>query len=273
MLFTCVRTILGILLAVTAVLKLHLLLTDPFADIKTGSSFPILWLAVLVEAAVVYVVFSKVSKELKWGTLVVLFVIMSGVSLYNVAAGKSDCGCSGALAIHPVWFLAIDMLAVIALLACRPEINSAKVSETILRIRAHNALGRLAAIMFVGLLFIGFQTAPARALTKAVFLGHGVESPHFQLGNRNVLDAVECDLVLKNHSNTVRKIVGMSTSCTCVVPQDVVHSSIPSHGNLTVKVKVRPRGFGDFHHRILFYLDSSQQFVVAADLFGSFKEN
>lgn len=46
-----VSYLLAALLAVTTALKLHLLLTDPFADIKAGTSLPLLWLAVLVEFA------------------------------------------------------------------------------------------------------------------------------------------------------------------------------------------------------------------------------
>lgn len=272
MLFTCVRTILGVLLAVTALLKLHLLLTDPFADIKTGSSLPILWLAVFIESAVVYVIFSKASKELKWGALVVLFVIMSGVSLYNLAAGKSDCRCSGALAIHPVWFLAIDVLAVVALFVCHPEINPAMISVTISRVASNNVMGCVAAIILVGLLFVGLQTTIARDVVGSVLWKHDVTVIPVDLGTLNA-EPIECELVLKNHSSTSRKITGINSSCSCVVPQDIVHSLIPSHGQLAVKVKVMPKSGREFHQRILFYLDSSQQYVVAADLFGSFKEN
>jgi hypothetical protein len=272
MLFTCVRTILGILLAVTAVLKLHLLLTDPFADIKTGSSLPILWLAVFIEVAIVYVAFSKVSKELKWGSLVVIFVILSGVSLYNVTTGKSDCGCSGAIAIHPVWFLAIDVLAVVALFACRPEINPAKVPEEISRIDSNKTMGRIAAITLIAMLFIGLQTTFARDVLGSVLWKHDISTIPVYLGELTA-EPIECELVLKNHSSTSRKIIGINSSCSCVVPQDIVHSSIPSHGQLAVKVKVMPKSVSAFHQRILFYLDSSRQYVVAADLFGSFKGN
>jgi hypothetical protein len=271
MLFTVVRYILGTLLAVTAVLKLHLLLTDPFADIATGSSLPILWLAVFIEGAVVYIVFSKVSKELKWAALFVLFVIMSGVSLYNVMTGKSDCGCSGTIAIPPVWFLAIDLLALAVLFACRLDIEPAKASETISRMHSNKTMGHLAAITLVGVLFIGIQTSFARDVLRSVLWKHDVSAIPVDLGTLKA-EPIECELVLKNHSSTARKIVGINSSCSCVVPNDIVNSSIPSHGQLAVKVKVAPKSGRKFHQRLLFFLDSPQQYVVAADLFGIVKE-
>jgi hypothetical protein len=54
----------------------------------------------------------------------------------------------------------------------------------------------------------------------------------------------------------------------------VVNATIPPQGELAVKVHVRPKpGVSLFHQRVLFYLDSSQQYVVAADLFGTVQEN
>jgi hypothetical protein len=49
--FRTLSIALALVLLVSAALKLHLLLTDPFADIKTGTSLPLLWLAVFVRSA------------------------------------------------------------------------------------------------------------------------------------------------------------------------------------------------------------------------------
>jgi hypothetical protein len=104
-------------------------------------------------------------------------------------------------------------------------------------------------------------------------LGESIIAPAVEVG---VLrgEPLECELKLKNQSAEARRIIGVNTSCSCVIPQEVVHASIPPQGELAVKVLVRPKpGVSMFHQRVLFYLDSSRQYVVAADLFGTVQEN
>lgn len=263
----------GILLAVTAVLKLHLLLNDPFADIKTGNSLPILWLAVFVETAVVYIAFSAQSVGLKWGALTGLFSVMTVVAFFNVVTGKSSCGCSGAFDIHPSWFLATDLISVAVLIVFRPAPVAAMLTEAVSVLGSGHSVAKIAALAIVGTLFIAFQTSIARDFVKSFLWGHDVSATSIELGELKAANPVECSLILKNRSNSARKIVGINSSCSCVVPKDLVHASIPSHGELAVNVKVTPKSGNDFHQRILFFLDSSQQYVVAADLFGTVKEN
>ncbi len=110
--FRTLSIALALILFVTAALKLHLLLTDPFADIKTGTSLPLLWLAVFAEAGVVWIVFSKAADQLKWIALISLFGVMTAVSAYNVVVGKTSCGCAGAIEIMPTWFFLFDLISI-----------------------------------------------------------------------------------------------------------------------------------------------------------------
>jgi hypothetical protein len=115
--FRYVSYLLAALLAVTAALKLHLLLTDPFADIKTGTSLPFLWLAVIVELASVWMVFSAAPDLLRWVTLTALFGTFTAVSAYNVISGKAHCACAGTFKIEPVWFLMLNVSCVLWLVS------------------------------------------------------------------------------------------------------------------------------------------------------------
>lgn len=270
--FRNVSYFLAAILAVTAALKLHLLLTDPFADIQAGTSLPLLWLAVLVELTAVWLVFSKIPQVWKWLSLLVLFSLFALVAVTNVWLGKTGCGCSGAVEISPVWFLAIDLLAIVALVAARPE--SGDEPNHGLPIQWNGAVaGRVLGLTLVGGLFVLLQTHAGRAMTSQFLLGESIVAPAVEIG---VLrgEPLECELKLKNQSAEARRIIGVNTSCSCVIPQEVVHASIPPQGELAVKVLVRPRlGVTSFHQRVLFYLDSPQQYVVAADLFGSVQEN
>jgi hypothetical protein len=87
--FRYVSYLLAAFLAVTAALKLHLLVTDPFADIKTGTSLPFLWLAVIVELTAVWLVFSKTPQVWKWLSLLVLFSLFALVAGTNVWQWRS----------------------------------------------------------------------------------------------------------------------------------------------------------------------------------------
>jgi hypothetical protein len=259
-------------LAVTAALKLHLLLTDPFADIKTGTSLAFLWLAVLVELTAVRLVFSKTPQVWKWLCLLVLFSIFVLVAGTNVWLGKTGCGCSGAVEISPAWFLAIDLLAIGALVAARPE--SSRESTRGLAVHWNGAIaGRIVGITLIGALFVLLQTRAGRTMTSQFLLGESIVAPTVEIGVMHG-EPLECELKLRNQSAEARRIIGVNTSCSCVIPQEVVHTTIPPQGELAVKVHVRPKpGVPMFHQRVLFYLDSSRQYVVAADLFGTVQEN
>jgi hypothetical protein len=270
--FRYVSYLLAALLSVTAALKLHLLVTDPFADIKTGTSLAFLWLVVLVELTAVWLVFSKTPQVWRWLSLLVLFSLFALVAGTNVWLGKTGCGCSGAVEISPVWFLAIDLLAIAGLVAARPETRHEP--NRGLPIRWNGAVaGRVLGLILIGVLFVLLQTRAGRAMTSQFLFGESIIAPAVEIG---VLrgEPLECELKLKNPSTEARRIIGVNTSCSCVIPQEVVHTSIPPQGELAVKVHVRPKpGVSMFHQRVLYYLDSPQQYVVAADLFGSVQEN
>jgi hypothetical protein len=161
--FRYVAYLLAALLAVTAALKLHLLLTDPFADIKAGASLPFLWLAVIVELTAVWLVFSKTPQVWKWLSHLVLFSLFALVAGTNVWLGKTGCGCSGAVEISPVWFLAIDLLAIVGLVAARPE--SGDEPNHGLPIQWNVAVaGRVLGLILVGVIFVLLQTRAGRAI-------------------------------------------------------------------------------------------------------------
>jgi hypothetical protein len=116
-----VLALLAGLLALTAGLKLHLLLTSPFADIVTATPLPVLWLALFAELVVIGVIITRAPAEIKWLVVTGFFAVLAAVSLYNVLSGKTTCGCAGAFEIHPVWFLAVNVVALALLMSIRPE--------------------------------------------------------------------------------------------------------------------------------------------------------
>lgn len=273
--FRILSILLAVLLFVTAVLKLHLLLTDPFVDIKTGSSPAILWLAVVLETAVAWLIFTAVGDELKWLVLIVFFSALTAFSIFNVASGKSDCGCAGSISLHPLWFLAINILAVGLLWLNRIQLSSRKIVD--LQDSSSNSLGHITAFLVVGLVFVVMQTDIAQRMANRVFsFGSSntrIQATPVKLG---ILpwseELVECEISLTNDSGRPTRVIGLSKSCSCVFLADIVHEEIVTAGVKKVKVKVRPNREGRFHQRVLFYLDSPQQYVVAADIFAMILE-
>gem|GEM_PF-3485086 len=66
--------LIGLLLSVTAILKLWMLFTDPFADIHSGFSLSILWFGLFLEIAVVRLLFSNAGVSIKGAVLITVFV-------------------------------------------------------------------------------------------------------------------------------------------------------------------------------------------------------
>lgn len=270
--FDSVSRLLAVLLAVTAALKVHLLLTNPFADIESGSAFSVLWSAVIVECTVAYIVFATYSKRFKWLVMFAAFAALALVSLYNVALGKTNCGCLGVVSVHPGWFLCVDFIAIALLAFIRPR-NTAIAIETTSSIVSRSELGTLCGLAVVALLFALTQLPQVRTITNKFLLGKFVEASVVHIGTPNMLETVETEVQIQNQSSQPVTILGVNKSCSCVVPEDVAYSAIPAFGELVVKVAVTPNGTGVFHQRVVFFLDSPHQFSVSADLVGFFKEN
>ncbi|MBX3417476.1 MAG: DUF1573 domain-containing protein [Pirellulaceae bacterium] len=266
-----VLALLAGLLALTAGLKLHLLQTSPFADIVTATPLPILWLALFAEVIVIGVIITRVPSEIKWSVVTGFFAVLAAVSLYHVLSGKTTCGCAGAFEIHPVWFLAVNVVALALLMSIRPETNRSIRQWSEIRIPAQ-AAGTLAGIVLIAVGFSLSQSAWARDYARAHWLGQPIVSVPANIG-RLPSAPQDCELRLRNVSNEERKIVGYQRSCKCVVPDEVVHAVIPPGGELPIRVQVKPTSLGRFHQRLLFFPDSPQQHVVAADIYGFFLEN
>ena len=117
------------------------------------------------------------------------------------------------------------------------------------------------------------QTAPAKAWWDRVWSGYTVTTGPVSVEGLVVGEETPCQVVLQNSGTFPVKIVGISKSCTCVLADDVAFASIPPGETLRVSLGVRPKRPGSFHQRLVFFLDSPQQYVVAADILGSVQEN
>ena len=102
------RTLIGLLLSVTAAAKLHLLLTDPFADLRAGLTVPVIWLAVVLELALAWMNFRGRDARLVMIANVAVFALFTALSTTRWLRGHSSCGCAGSLELPVQVFALLD---------------------------------------------------------------------------------------------------------------------------------------------------------------------
>lgn len=113
---------LGVLLIMASILKGHQLMTEPVASRDIWSYRPFLILQVEFELALGIWLLSAVFGRLAWLMALVCFVVFSSVTCYKALTGMASCGCFGKVHVDPwVTLVVIDLPAVVALIALRPE--------------------------------------------------------------------------------------------------------------------------------------------------------
>jgi hypothetical protein len=113
---------LGVLLVMASILKGHQLMTEPVAGRDMWSYRPFLIFQVEFELALGIWLLSAVFRRLAWLIALVCFAVFSSVTCYKALAGMASCGCFGKVHVNPwVTLMVIDLPAVVALIALRPE--------------------------------------------------------------------------------------------------------------------------------------------------------
>ncbi len=264
--FQATSWFLAAVLFTTALLKLHLLFTDPFADITAATPVPLLWMAFFAEIGIVWLVFSKITLPWQWLIFISFFGVLSLFSFANVLMGKATCGCTGAFVVNPVWFLAFDIFAVAILAVNNPGIRLGHFSNF------QNMSESIAKFSGVVVVVIGFsltQSSTFKDYVRKTFV-EDVKVSVVNLGNLPMSKTADAQVRITNNSSEIRNIWGMRKSCTCVVDDLQIPLPIPANGYVTISLSIHPKGPGPFHQRVLFYVDSKRQHVAAADIVGSF---
>jgi uncharacterized membrane protein YphA (DoxX/SURF4 family) len=263
--------VIALLLLTTAGLKALMLITDPFADVKVGVREWILWLGVAIEVSVcVAILTTRDLRVVNW-LLLVLFGSFAAFSFVNWWSGKTDCGCAGNLPVPPFAFLVFNCLILGGLWWARSFMLLERPKE---EWKFNSCVGgRWIGIWLVVLVFLFSRsetgkTAIAKNLsTQEVTCSDVV----FKIGESSNYDdaPIPISVLVSNTANNPRRVVGVSTSCSCVFSGEFAPVSIPPNGSHTFVLKVIPKSSGKFHERVLFFVDSPQQSFVAADLVGS----
>lgn len=259
--------VLAAVLLVTAILKFRFLLTDPYADLKSGYGVGFLWAAIVVELYAVGVVMQRPSLHVIWLLYNVVFSIFAIFAAYAVAMGFERCNCAGALTVAPITMFAFDVSVVISLTFGFPQYRRLAIEFLVKQLRS-SPLSTFARLSGIGLglgVIVVMHSAPVRGFFQEILAKPSVSADVVDLEENPVNGVFQFSVVLENRTDYPVSILGTSKSCGCIVdPQ--YPKMIAAHSKVRTFLQVKPVNSGSVHQRVYFYLDAPQQHVAAVDL-------
>ena len=116
-----VMTAAGLLLIISAALKVHQLLTEPIISQSFWSSWEFLVFHVPLELALGVWLISGLLRKAGWLAGTLCFGVFIGFTLYRALIGAESCGCFGTVHVNPwITLSAIDVPFFVAFLIFRP---------------------------------------------------------------------------------------------------------------------------------------------------------
>lgn len=116
----CVALVLAAVLLAAALLKAHELSTGPVLAIDLLHRRSTLALVVLLQFWLALWLICGVLPRAAWVAAVTCFTLLGAVAFGTLLSGTGDCGCFGALRVHPALTFALDLGALAALMWWRP---------------------------------------------------------------------------------------------------------------------------------------------------------
>ncbi len=260
---------------VAAVLKGWLLLTDSFADLRTGYPTTILLLAIAIElSSSLFLVFGR-DLTIKWLLLAGLFGQFFTISASRYLMGITGCGCLGSIEL-PRWLLPQNSALVLAGLfafarysGTRPLFRFRETSHDLRARIANPAIGGgMVSLLLIVVGTIAFPFVRTYPIVTG-FLGEApMPSVRFTAGDLAVDESVELAIPWRNGTSEKVDFFGSQTSCTCVGLTNPRMSVNPSE-QVELTVNVRPRKPGLFHQRIVCFVDHPQQDRLTLDVIAN----
>jgi hypothetical protein len=227
-------------------------------------------LAAVVEMLLGLTLLHGIASRRAWLACVTLFLVMAGVSLYLAMNRQADCGCFGRVKIHPWWTLTLDLGIIVALLICQPPAEGTATGRRPIFRPLWGAAGLLA---LAGVSLAVFANDPAQWLAHQLGLRLAVVPVRTDLGEAEAGTARVIQVVLRNDHDHPVRIVGGSSTCSCVVTNDLP-LTIPPRGSQVVNVQIIFTGEpGQFQHQFAFLTDDERQGRVVARVQGTVLPN
>jgi hypothetical protein len=266
-----VARLLGIFLLVTAGLKIHGLIVDPYGQENFLTTPWMQLLAVEVEVLLGLWLLSGVQQRLVLFASLIVFLGFACFSFYLAWQGQADCGCFGKVKVNPWVTTVIDaclaMVTTFAILFRKSQpssiITPARSTGRIIR-NTIDTLAIAASCLIVIFLAISLYFGdPLSALAKLRGETLTISPAITQLGDRISGTSETFIVSLHNYGNEDITIFGGTTTCGCVASQDlplIVHVGESKQVKVQVKFSGSP---GAFSHRYSFFSDGEKVVTTA----------
>ncbi len=271
-----VRLVLGVLLLVTAGLKLFDPSPDTFSALHLLSSPRWRLAAIEMEALLGLWLLAGSLPGLLWLAAMLFFSLLAGVSLYLGIEGQSSCGCFGAkLPVSPWYVLGLDVVSVTSLWLARPldPVGIIAIFRHSLKYFA-SYLSVATTAYIVGLSVLAYFLLP-QALAGLRGEAVSVEPPVTDIGSGFRGDVRYLQLQVVNHTARSIRIVGCLSGCSGVVilPVDLP-KAVPPEGMVAVEIKVKVRGpLERFKQPFMLLTDDEMQPLALAEVTGQVSES
>lgn len=265
-----VRLLLGAVLSGAAALKFQGLSTGALPQNPLLASPHLLLLAIEVEALLGLWLLSGLAQRHARLAGIGFFALLTAISLHQGLTGQRSCGCFGTIHVSPWWTFAFNVAAIASLAWFRPRVAStAAAPPAWVQPWVQIGVGAGAILVVVVGIFLLLHDEPVRALAQLRGEAVGVEPYVTDVGAGRPGEMRTFTIHLTNYTARPVRVVGGTTSCSCVTTKDLP-VELPPARSRTIRVEMRFAGSpGRFLHRFVLYTDNEHQWAVVAHFTGS----
>ncbi len=259
------------LLSATAMAKVWMLLTDPFADIRVGIPHEVLWITVVLELCLAFENWRIRDIRAMAFLNSIVFGLFASFGGIRWTMGYSSCGCSGNLELPGWMFIIIDVVIVCWFMRSPGQYLQTVSGLGLLRSywsrKTSGVKGRLAGLVLFCLSVVSMQL-PAAAPLRSILLG---EPP---IGATVTFDGplttereLRGTIKITNRSDTSAGIIGVNRSCSCFdFVENPVMKNLAGGESVILPVRIKPKKSGQLHQRVVLFLDHPKQFRLNVDV-------
>lgn len=269
MAFHVLRVVLGLFLLSTAGLKLHALLVDSVSYESLFASPRIQIATIQFEFLLGIWLLSGGWVRTAWLVLLGFFSILASASLYLALGGQTNCGCFGKVSVHPWATFIMDVAVLVALCVCRPKPWVACQDRWTSGVSfvAKVVAGAAALLLLFGSILLAADR-PTDILARLRGEVLTVDPNVSDVGEAMAGVRRWFTVHLVNHTDRPIRVVGGTTSCSCIAARDLP-VVVPPHASRPIVVQISySGGVGRFYHRFVLYTDDEQQRLVVARFTG-----
>ncbi len=255
-LVTPISVLCGVLLLLTAALKLYGLNVAPFAQAGQLRSPAVQSTAVIWEALLGAWLLSGASRLLSWAVAVATFLVFGVISGYLGLIGQAYCGCFGVVQTSPWVAFALDLAVLCLLVIGRPSCHGWR--TCLAGLKQVVALG--AVLVAVGGLTIGLFGSADAAMAKLRGESLGVSPAFLDFGSGASGDRIVAKVTVRNWTDKPVRVYGGTSDCTCLATLDLPVSIEPGGKvDLTVRFVVPRATVGLFSRKVELLTDNREQ--------------